>query len=41
MARRMPVMFPGGMSNAGGLVTYGTNVADTWRRIPAVVDKIL
>ncbi len=40
-AHRMPTMFPGGMSNAGGLITYGTNVADTWRRIPAMVDRIL
>ena len=41
LARRMPTMFPGGMSQAGGLVTYGTNVADTWPRIPAMVERIL
>lgn len=41
LAQRMPTMFAGGMSNAGGLVTYGTNVADTWRRIPTMVDRIL
>jgi putative ABC transport system substrate-binding protein len=40
-AHRIPSMFPGGMRNAGGLITYGTNVTDTWRRIPAIVDRIL
>ena len=34
-------MFPGGMRDAGGVITYGTSVADTWRRLPATVDKIL
>ncbi len=29
------------MSTAGGLITFGTSVADTWRRIPAIVDRIL
>ena len=40
-AHRIPTMFPGGMRDAGGVVTYGTSVADTWRRLPAIVDKIL
>ena len=37
---RIPAMFPGGMRDAGGVITYGTSVADTWRRLPAIVDKI-
>lgn len=41
LASRLPAMFPGGMGDAGGLVAYGTTVTDTWRRIPAMVDKIL
>lgn len=40
-ARRMPSMFPGGTRDAGGVITYGTSVADTWRRIPAIVARIL
>ena len=34
-------MFPGGMRDAGGVITYGTSVADTWRLLPAYVDRIL
>lgn len=37
---RLPAMFPGGQSDAGGVITYGTNVAHTWRQIPAIADKI-
>lgn len=37
---RLPAMFPGGQSDAGGVITYGTNVANTWRQIPAIADKI-
>ncbi len=40
VANRLPAMFAGGMSAAGGLITYGTSVADTWRRLPAFVAKI-
>lgn len=40
-ARRLPSMFPGGQSGTGGLVTFGTSVADTWSRMPVVVDRIL
>jgi putative ABC transport system substrate-binding protein len=40
-ARRLPTVFPGGQSAAGGLVTYGTSVADTWPRMPLIVDRIL
>ncbi|MEO3470307.1 ABC transporter substrate-binding protein [Roseomonas sp. CAU 1739] len=41
LARRLPAMFPGGMGGVGGLVAFGTTVTDTWRRIPAMVDRIL
>jgi ABC-type uncharacterized transport system substrate-binding protein len=36
-------MFLGGrrMSDAGGLIAYGTGLLDTFPRIPAYVDKIL
>jgi putative tryptophan/tyrosine transport system substrate-binding protein len=40
-ARRLPTIFPGGQSSAGGLITYGTSVTDTWPRLPVIVDKIL
>jgi putative ABC transport system substrate-binding protein len=40
---RLPTMFLGGrrMSEAGGLVAFGTGLLDTFPRIPAYVDKIL
>jgi putative ABC transport system substrate-binding protein len=40
---RLPTMFLGGrrMSQAGGLIAYGTGLLDTFPRIPAYVDKIL
>jgi len=34
-------MFPGGHADAGGVITYGTSVADTWPRMPIIADKIL
>jgi putative ABC transport system substrate-binding protein len=37
---RLPTMFPGGQSDAGGVITYGTNVTDTWRQFAAFADKI-
>lgn len=40
-ALRLPTIFPGGQSDAGGLITYGTSVADTWPRMPIIADKIL
>ena len=40
-ARRIPTMFWGGVSDAGVLMSYGTSIADTYQRIPVVVDKIL
>ena len=40
-ARRIPVMFWGGVADAGVLMSYGTSIADTYQRMPVVVDKIL
>ena len=37
---KLPAMFPGGQADANGLVTYGTSVADTWRRLPSIAEKI-
>jgi putative ABC transport system substrate-binding protein len=34
-------MFPGGQADAGGVITYGTSVGDTWPRMPVLADKIL
>jgi putative ABC transport system substrate-binding protein len=41
--RRIPSMLLGGrrMSNAGGLIAYGTGLLDTIPRIPVYLDKIL
>ncbi len=38
---RMPTMFWGGASNAGGLMSYGTSFTDTYSRMPLFVDRIL
>lgn len=40
-ARRLPTVFPGGQSGTGGLIAYGTSVADTWPCMVPLVDKIL
>jgi putative ABC transport system substrate-binding protein len=40
-ARLLPSIFPGGQADAGGMITYGTSVAETWPRLPILVDKIL
>lgn len=40
-ARRLPTIFPGGQSGTGGLIAYGTSVADTWPLMTIPVDKIL
>jgi putative ABC transport system substrate-binding protein len=37
---RLPAIFPGGTADAGGLITYGTSVADTWQRFAVFADKI-
>ena len=41
MARRLPTLLLGGMRDAGGMLTYGTSVANTWRRVPVYIDRIL
>jgi len=38
---RLPTLFPGGQADANGVITYGTSVADAWRLMPAVADKIV
>ena len=40
-ARRIPTMFWGGASNAGGLMSYGTSFTDTYPRMPEYVDRVL
>lgn len=40
-ARRIPMMFWGGISDAGVLMSYGTTALDTYKRMPIIVDKIL
>ena len=40
-ARRIPLMFWGGASDAGVLMSYGTTINDAYPRMPLVVDKVL
>jgi putative ABC transport system substrate-binding protein len=40
-AQRIPTMFWGGASDAGGVFTYGTSFTDTFAGVPAAIDKIL
>jgi putative ABC transport system substrate-binding protein len=40
-AHRIPTMFWGGASDAGGIFTYGTSFTDTFAGVPAAIDKIL
>lgn len=40
-ARRLPTIFTGAQSDAGGVITYGTSVTDTWPRMSVLVDRIL
>jgi putative ABC transport system substrate-binding protein len=40
VAQRLPAMFAGGMSAAGGLITYGTSVVESHRRLPAILARI-
>lgn len=37
---RLLTMFPGGQADADGVITFGTNVANTWRQIPGIADRI-
>jgi putative ABC transport system substrate-binding protein len=42
LAARLPTIYPGrDFVEAGGLVSYGPNIADLWRRSADDVDKIL
>jgi ABC-type uncharacterized transport system substrate-binding protein len=39
---RLPAMYPASeLVEAGGLMSYGSNYADSWRRAAEFVDKIL
>ena len=40
-ARRIPTMFWGGASTAGGMMSFGTTFSDGYPRMPIVIDKIL
>ena len=40
-ARRIPIMFWGGASDPGVLMSYGTTIVNTFPRMPLVVDRIL
>jgi len=40
-ARRMPTMFWGGASTAGGMMSYGTTFSDGYPLMPIVIDKVL
>lgn len=40
-AQKLPSMCPAAYADTGGLVSYGTSVADTWPGVPLYVDKIL
>jgi putative ABC transport system substrate-binding protein len=38
---RIPTMFWGGASDAGGLLAYGTSFVDTFAGVPSLIDKVL
>jgi len=40
-ARRIPTMFWGGASNAGGMMSYGTSFVDNYPHIAEYIDRIL
>ena len=40
-ARKLASMCPAAYSDAGGLISYGTSVVDTWPAVPGFIDKIL
>ena len=40
-ARRIPTMFWGGASTAGGMMAFGTTFSDGYPRMPIVIDKVL
>ena len=39
--QRLPALFAGGLSDAGGLLAYGTSVTKATRRLAAYVDRIV
>lgn len=41
IGHRLPTMFPGGQADANGMITFGTNVADAWRQLVTVANKVL
>lgn len=41
VAQKLPSMGPAAYSDAGSLISYGTNVVDTWPAVPGTIDKIL
>ena len=40
-AQKLPTMGTATYSDAGGLISYGTKVTDTWPAVAGYVDKIL
>lgn len=40
-ARRIPTMFWGGASTAGGMMSYGTSFSDGYPLMPTVIDRVL
>ena len=40
-ARRIPTMFWGGASTAGGMMSFGTTFSDGYPRMPIIIDKVL
>jgi len=40
-ARRIPTMFWGGASTAGGMMSLGTTFSDGYPRMPIIIDKVL
>jgi putative ABC transport system substrate-binding protein len=36
-SNRLPTLLPGGTADAGGLLTYGTLLSDTWSLVPGMV----
>jgi putative tryptophan/tyrosine transport system substrate-binding protein len=40
-SNRIVSLFPGGTADAGAVLTFGTTVADTWKRMPGIADRIV
>jgi putative ABC transport system substrate-binding protein len=41
IANKLPAVSPCGQADAGGVVTYGTSISETWPRMSGQADKIL